>query len=129
MHSSASLRYIYEKYYTYYAGKAGRAFLLDMIKAAKTIGENACSLFEEHASEFLDPSVTGDLLECLFEQGIIEAEEGERDSPSIRSLVQGHLKEASVEYRHILKFRSALTRDCLHTPMVSVQYFLVWKPL
>lgn len=82
-----------------------------------SIGENACSLFEEHASSFLDPTVSADDLQALFKEGL-----GYYGYPSIRSLIEGHLKE----YRHILELRVALTRDCV-MPIVSVQYILVWK--
>ncbi len=104
-------RYIYEKYFDYYGTQEGT--LRGMILAAVKLGENACNLYEEYASPS-EPSVTGDDLERIFEEGI----EGR---PSIQSLIEGRAKG----YRHILKFRTAVTLDC--TPTVSVRYTLVWK--
>lgn len=116
MWSSSSLKHLSDKYCAYYSGKEGCACLLDMIERAKKIGENACSLFEEHASPFHDPSITADDLEHLFEH-------------SIYTLIKKHLKENDVHYLRILKFRAALSRDCSANvpPIVTVQYFLVWK--
>ena len=111
---TTSLGYLAGKYQAYYSGKEGRTCLLNMIEQANRIGENACSLFEEHANPFHDSSITADDLERLFEG-------------SIRSLIEAHLK--GFPYRHILKFRAALSRDCdanISPPTVVVQYFLVW---
>ena len=104
--------FIYEKYFNHYGGEKSTT-LQKMIVDAKRMGENACSLYEEYASEF-DPGVSADDLECIFEYGI----EGR---PSIRSLIE----EQAIQYRHILKFRTAILLDSF--PSISVRYILVWK--
>lgn len=102
--------FIYEKYFAYYSEEGT---LKKMIETARAIGEYSCTLYEEYAT-INEPTLSGDDLERLFEDGI----EGR---PSLHSLIEGHLSE----YRHILKFRTALTLDC--SPMISVRYILVWK--
>lgn len=102
--------FIYEKYYLYYSEGTT---LKKMIATAQEIGEHSCTLYEEYAS-VNEPALCGDDLERLFEYGIEER-------PSLQSLIERHLPE----YRHILKFRTALTLDC--SPMISVRYILVWK--
>lgn len=113
--SNDSLRLIYDKYKHSYKGEQGYVVLQQMIQEANKLGESACTLFEEHASPFLDPSVTADDLVRIFEDGW-------EDAPSIRELIEPHLKQ----YKQILKFRTALTRDCV-SPVVSVQYILVCR--
>lgn len=103
--------FIYEKYFAYYEGDG--TILREMIGNARQMGETACTLYEEYASE-CDPSVTGDDLERIFERGL-------DGRPSIRSLVE----KQAIAYRHILRFRTAMVLDCF--PCVSVRYMLVWK--
>lgn len=104
--------FIYEKYFAYY-GREGMTTLIEMIGNARQMGETACILYEEYASE-CDPSVTADDLERIFERGL-------DGRPSIRSLVE----KQAIAYRHILRFRTAMVLDCF--PCVSVRYMLVWK--
>jgi len=112
----AILLSVYEKYRALYGEDQGEA-LREMINKARRLGESSCSLFEEHASAF-DPSLTADHLECLFERGL------DTRRPSIQSCIESRLDRSA--YRHILKFRVALTRDCI-IPAVCVHYVLVWK--
>lgn len=111
MQRNDALEHVYHKYSAYYG--PGESILSEMIKKAIEIGEHSCSVFEEYAS-LSEPSYNADDLERLFDKGV-------KDAPSIKRLVKYHVPEC----RHILKIRTALTRDC-DTPIISVQYIIVW---